>query len=136
MCRPLRGAQVRANLELAGLHRENCQGVIATTNNDQVNLTVAITVKLLRPDLSVIARSEMQRVCDNMASFNTDLIINPYRIFSERIITGAEFTDQISCTGLVNQCTRHKIARSHQATPGTLDCMWRRTFRGTGDRTT
>ena len=78
-------AGVRANLELAGLRRENCQGVIATTNNDQVNLTVAITVKLLRPDLSVIARSEMQRVCDNMASFNTDLIINPYRIFSERI---------------------------------------------------
>ncbi len=75
----------RSNLELAGLHRENCQGVIATTNNDQVNLTVAITVKLLRPELSVLARSEIQRVCDNMASFNTDLIINPYRIFAERI---------------------------------------------------
>ena len=75
----------RYNLELAGLHRENCKGVIATTNNDQVNLTVAITVKLLRPDVSVLARSEIQRVCDNMASFNTDLIINPYRIFSERI---------------------------------------------------
>ena len=75
----------RYNLELAGLHRDNCKGVIATTNNDQVNLTVAITVKLLRPDVSVLARSEIQRVCDNMASFNTDLIINPYRIFSERI---------------------------------------------------
>ena len=75
----------RSNLELAGLHRKNCQGVIASTNNDQVNLTVAITVKLLRPELSVIARSEIQRVCDNMASFNTDLIINPYRIFAERI---------------------------------------------------
>jgi len=75
----------RSNLELAGLHRENCQGVIASTNDDQVNLTVAITVKLLRPELSVIARGEIQRVCDNMASFNTDLIINPYRIFAERI---------------------------------------------------
>ncbi len=75
----------RANLELAGLLRENCMGVIATTNNDQVNLTVAITVKLLRPELSVLARSEDQRVCDNMASFDTDLIINPYQIFAERI---------------------------------------------------
>jgi len=75
----------RNNLELAGLHRKNCKGVIATTNNDQVNLTVAITVKLLRPDVSVLARSEIQRVCDNMASFNTDLIVNPYRIFAERI---------------------------------------------------
>jgi len=75
----------RFNLELAGLHRENCAGVIATTNNDQVNLTVAITVKLLRPELTVLARSEDQRVCDNMASFDTDLIINPYSIFAERI---------------------------------------------------
>jgi voltage-gated potassium channel len=75
----------RANLELAGLRLDNCCGVIATTNDDQVNLTVAITVKLLRPEIAVLARSEIERVCDNMASFNTDLIVNPYRIFAERI---------------------------------------------------
>jgi voltage-gated potassium channel len=75
----------RTNLELAGLQLENCRGVIATTNNDQVNLTIAITVKLLRPGVAMIARSETQRVCDNMASFDTDYIINPYRIFAERI---------------------------------------------------
>jgi len=75
----------RTNLELAGLQLENCQGVIATTNNDQVNLTIAITVKLLRPGVAMIARSENQRICDNMASFDTDYVINPYRIFAERI---------------------------------------------------
>jgi len=75
----------RNNLELAGLQLENCQGVIATTNNDQVNLTIAITVKLLRPELAMIARSENQRICDNMVSFDTDYVINPYRIFAERI---------------------------------------------------
>ena len=72
-------------LELAGLHHPSCQGVIATTNADQVNLTIAITVKLLRPEIAVLARSENQRVCDNMASFGTDSIINPYRIFGERL---------------------------------------------------
>jgi len=75
----------RTNLELAGLQLENCKGVIATTNNDQVNLTIAITVKLLRPGADMIARSENQRICDNMASFDTDYVINPYRIFAERI---------------------------------------------------
>ncbi len=75
----------RQMLELAGLHHKYCKGVIATTNDDHVNLTIAITVKLLRPELSVLARSENQRVCDNMASFNTDSVINPYRIFSERL---------------------------------------------------
>ena len=78
-------ADDRISLEMAGLHLENCQGVIATTNDDHVNLTVAITVKLLRPELTVLARSENQRVCDNMASFGTDSIINPYRIFSKRL---------------------------------------------------
>ncbi|GMR15650.1 MAG: hypothetical protein BMS9Abin30_1287 [Gammaproteobacteria bacterium] len=78
-------AEDRISLEMAGLHRENCQGVIATTNDDHVNLTVAITVKLLRPELTVLARSENQRVCDNMASFGTDSIINPYRIFAKRL---------------------------------------------------
>jgi Trk K+ transport system NAD-binding subunit len=78
-------ARDRDILELAGLTHKKCRGVIATTNDDHVNLTIAITVKLLRPKLSVLARSENQRVCDNMASFGTDSIINPYRIFSERV---------------------------------------------------
>jgi len=78
-------ARDRQALEMAGLYRSNCRGVIATTNHDHVNLTIAITVKLLRPELTVLARSENQRVCDNMASFGTDSVINPYRIFAERM---------------------------------------------------
>ncbi|MGA9572353.1 MAG: NAD-binding protein [Lysobacterales bacterium] len=79
-----RGGEL-ANLELAGLRLENCRGVIATTNDDQVNLKIAITVKLLVPGIAMIARSEDPRVYDNMASFDTDYIINPYSIFAERI---------------------------------------------------
>ena len=75
----------RRNLEMAGLQQKNCKGVIATTNDAHVNLTIAITVKLLRPELTVVARSENQRVSDNMASFGTDSIVDPYRIFSERL---------------------------------------------------
>ena len=75
----------RRMLEMAGLLRTNCKGVIATTNDDHTNLTVAITVKLLKPEAAVLARSERQRVCDNMASFGTDSIVNPYRIFAERL---------------------------------------------------
>ncbi len=78
-------ARDRQALEMAGLYRKNCRGVIATTDDDHVNLTIAITVKLLRPELTVLARSENQRVCDNMASFGTDSVINPYRIFAERM---------------------------------------------------
>jgi len=76
----------RRLLDMAGLSRKikNCSGVIAITNEDHVNLTIAITSKLLRPDLPVYARSETRRVADNMASFGTDLTVDPYTIFAER----------------------------------------------------
>jgi Trk K+ transport system NAD-binding subunit len=76
----------RRLLDLAGLDREirRCIGVIAITNNDHANLTIAITSKLLRPDLPVLARAESRRVEDNMDSFGTDLTVDPYTIFTDR----------------------------------------------------
>ena len=68
----------RYNLELAGLQQKYCQGVIATTNDDHVNLTIAITVKLLRPELAVLARSENQMVTVNSVHRR---IVGEMRIF-------------------------------------------------------
>ncbi len=68
----------------AGLHLENCAGVIAVTNDNHANLTIAITTKLLRPDLPVYARSQDAGVSDNMRSFGTDAVVDPYVIFAER----------------------------------------------------
>ncbi len=75
----------RESLEAAGMFNPQCQGVIATTNDDHANLTIAITVKLLRPELRVLARCESGSVSANMASFGTDFIIDPYEIFADRL---------------------------------------------------
>jgi Trk K+ transport system NAD-binding subunit len=72
-------------LELAGLKDKNCLGIMAITNEDHVNLTIAITSKLLRPELPVLARSETRRVNANMASFGTEERVDPYTIFAERL---------------------------------------------------
>jgi voltage-gated potassium channel len=74
----------RRLLELAGLRDERCIGIMAITNEDHANLTIAITSKLLRPELPVLARSERRRVSANMASFGTDYRVDPYSIFAER----------------------------------------------------
>jgi len=73
-------------LDMAGLDEalHPCIGVIAITNDDHANLTIAITSKLLHPSLPVLARAETRRVVDNMASFGTDLTVDPYTIFAER----------------------------------------------------
>lgn len=75
----------RRYLAMAGLYNPLCRGVIAITNEDHANLTIAITVKLLNPELPVYARSESDRTSGNMASFGTDQIIDPYVIFAERL---------------------------------------------------
>ena len=74
----------RRLLELAGIENKRCLGVMAITNEDHANLTIAITSKLLRPELPVFARSETRRVSANMASFGTEHRIDPYTIFAER----------------------------------------------------
>lgn len=72
-------------LMLAGLQHPFCHGVIALTNRDEVNLKVAIAVKLIAPKLSVICRADMLDVARNMASFGTDHIINAFETFAARL---------------------------------------------------
>ena len=73
------------NLLSAGLNHYQCQGVIAVTENDHTNLQVAVACKLLNSGMPVICRSEIEDEADNMASFGTDIIINPYLIFAKRL---------------------------------------------------
>jgi len=73
------------SLVLAGLHHPLCAGVIAVTNQDAVNLKIAITLKLLRPALKVICRAESHDVQANMESFGTDAVINPFEAFADRL---------------------------------------------------
>ncbi|MCK4833684.1 MAG: NAD-binding protein [Gammaproteobacteria bacterium] len=69
-------------LELAGVQQDKCKGVIAVTSSDETNLIIAISSKLLHPDVTVICRSDNKEHEDNMLSFGTDHIINPFESFS------------------------------------------------------
>jgi len=78
-------------LETAGLTHKLCQGVIALTNKDDVNLKIAITARLLNKrrmlddELMVVCRAESIEVEANMASFGTSHIINPFDIYARRL---------------------------------------------------
>jgi len=73
------------HLLAAGLRHRRCRGVVALTNDDAVNLKIAISCKLLRPRLTVICRAESRDTEENMASFGTDHIINPFESFADRL---------------------------------------------------
>ncbi len=78
-------AKLPENLVRAGVHNPLCSGVVTLTDNDEVNLAVAVAVKLMRPTLPVIARADREDIAANMASFGTDHIINPYTLFGEQL---------------------------------------------------
>ncbi|MCW8963668.1 MAG: NAD-binding protein [Gammaproteobacteria bacterium] len=70
-----------------GLKHKKCAGVVALTDDDEINLKVAITSKLLNKRLPVICRAQNQDYEQNMASFGTDYIIDPFLTFAERFAT-------------------------------------------------
>jgi Trk K+ transport system NAD-binding subunit len=76
-------ASVPHNLQLAGISMDNCHGVIAATASDETNLKVAISSKLLHPEGKVVCRSDLRIFEENMRSFNTDHIVNPYQTFAD-----------------------------------------------------
>ena len=78
-------AQQSEVLLYAGIKNPMCRGVAALTDDDHANLAISVAIKLIKPELPVLARVENDIVAANMASFGTDHIINPYKIFGEHL---------------------------------------------------
>jgi Trk K+ transport system NAD-binding subunit len=79
-----------SELLISGLNHPRCWGVVAVTNNDQTNLTVALTSKLTDPDLLTICRAETQDAATNMRACGADHIVNPFESFADRLALALE----------------------------------------------
>jgi Trk K+ transport system NAD-binding subunit len=92
-------ARLPLHLQEAGLSHPLCEGVVALTNSNEANLKVAITAKLLHPDVTVICRADSHDVEANMASFGTDYIIDPFDTFAIHLATAL----QAPCLNLLQE---------------------------------
>ncbi len=72
-------------LKMAGLENDNCRALLAVTNNDKVNVKMAVSAKLLRSSVRVICRVDSKEAMSNAKSFDTDHVVDPYRIYAESI---------------------------------------------------
>lgn len=72
-------------LGAAGLEHPQCEGVVALTNNDEVNLVVAMTAALVRPNLPVIARTVSPVIEHRMRAFGSPTVVNPFDRFGDHI---------------------------------------------------
>lgn len=75
-------ASLPLHLTEAGVEHPDCQGVVALTPSNEVNLKIAIASKLLNPSVKVIVHADSHDVEANMASFGTDFIVDPFDNFA------------------------------------------------------
>ncbi|MEV4703300.1 NAD-binding protein [Actinoplanes sp. NPDC049316] len=72
-------------LGVAGLEHPRCEGVLALTDDDEVNLVVAMTAALLRPELPVIARTVSPAIEQRMRAFGSPAVVNPFDRFGDHL---------------------------------------------------
>ncbi len=72
-------------LLLAGLQHPLCAGVLALTGDDHVNIKIALTARLLAPNLPVLSAVRNHSAHARMAAAGADPLINPYDTFAERV---------------------------------------------------
>jgi len=75
----------------AGLKHPMCRAVAAITNDDRVNLKIAMTTRLLHPNIPVVARTEHVETSANMLAFGVHHVINPFELFAEDIAQAMGF---------------------------------------------
>jgi Trk K+ transport system NAD-binding subunit len=60
--------------------------VLALTNDDEVNLAVTMSAVLLRPDVTVLARTASPVIADRMSAFGRPAVINPFDRYGDQLL--------------------------------------------------
>lgn len=73
-------------LEEAGLGKPNCKGVMALAEDDTINRSIAVAVRLMTPGVPVLARiRDIEPNEAQMGPFVGDTVINPFERFAEHL---------------------------------------------------
>ncbi len=70
----------------AGLESPWCRGVMALTSDDGTNRDIAVNVRLLTPQVRVLARANAMLGDTTLGPFGGDIVINPFERFATHLI--------------------------------------------------
>jgi voltage-gated potassium channel len=73
------------HLAVAGLDHPSCEGVVALTDDDEANLSVAQSAALLRPELPLICRAVSTDMAARMLTFGSPTVVNPFDRFGDHL---------------------------------------------------
>ncbi len=111
-------ARLPETLVLAGLRHPQCHGVMALTDDNEVNLAIAIAARLLNPEHPVLARSTDPLVAANMSSFGTDHVIDPFHRFAEELAMSISAPDTYRLVELLTSLPGEPMPELHRPPRG------------------
>lgn len=72
-------------LEMAGIKSAYCKAIVSLFENDALNLRIALTSKVLNPNISMAIKSTTKNQTENLMDIGVQIIENPFEIIAEHI---------------------------------------------------
>lgn len=72
-------------LEKAGLNSKHCKAVVSLFTNDNLNLRVALTAKLLNNNVRLAIKSTTHSHSEDLRDLGVEIVENPFEIITEQI---------------------------------------------------
>ncbi len=78
-------ASAPKHLLAAGVEHPACRALVALTNDDDVNLKIAVMARHLNPRLRVICRSTTARHAANLRALGNVAVVDPFEVFAQLV---------------------------------------------------
>ena len=72
-------------IELSGIKSKYCKGLVSLFEDDSLNLRIAITTKLINPNIPLAVKSTTENLTENLKDIGVEIIENPFDIISNQI---------------------------------------------------
>ena len=109
----------------AGLRHPQCRAVVALTSEEEINLKIAIMVRLLNPSVQVICRSTSDDYEKDMRSLGSMVtVVDPFETFANGPLYGHSFAETAYPGRVAGGGSRCRAAISPALPHGKLDIVW------------
>lgn len=97
----------------AGLRSPHCRGVVALAASDETNRAIAVTVRLLAPEVPVLVRLGNPLPDHDLGVFGGDVVINPFERFAEHLASAVSAPQHFRLRELLTGLPGDELPEDH-----------------------
>lgn len=102
----------------AGITHPMCVAALALTDDDHANLAVAASARLLNPRIQVLARAHTPKAVENLQSFGTQHVIDPFETFARHLVLAMRAPGAYRLLDWLTAAPDAQLAREHEPPRG------------------